>query len=437
MSRTASYGARRPANAAQAGVDFDAILRSILFVAVFLAVWISFHPFKNLSEATTQITEGGDVANQIGFSTIFLMLAAWLCFNEPGRLMLLLRPALLAVLAWFLVTTLVSWEPALSARRVAFMLVIMSIAGMTLLLPKNLRHFADLLAITVLIVLAVCYLGVFLIPQYAVHQSTDYLEPAHQGDWRGVFEHKNEAGANMVLFIFVGMFVARVRSLALGGIIVALATIFLIFSESKTAIGVLIPVMVISHVIVHGRRPWFGLALAIGIIAFFNLASVGSVAFAWVRDLISLVLPDITYTGRTEIWQFALDHVMVHPIFGYGYGAFWGTDQVVYGMASHADWANTAEHAHNSYLNLALLIGLPGLALIVLWSVILPITDFSKLPANAPSRPLQILFLRACLFGMLASCFESVIFQELAEGSFLFMVGALGLRYLSATRVRI
>jgi O-antigen ligase len=289
----------------------------------------------------------------------------------------------------------------------------------------------------VLIVLAVCYLGVFLIPQYAVHQSTDYLEPAHQGDWRGVFEHKNEAGANMVLFIFVGMFVARVRSFALGGIIVALATIFLIFSESKTAIGVLIPVMLISHVIVHSRRPWFGLALAIGIIAFFNLASVGSVAFAWVRDLISLVLPDITYTGRTEIWQFALDHVMVHPIFGYGYGAFWGTDQVVYGMASHADWANTAEHAHNSYLNLALTIGLPGLALIVLWSVILPITDFSKLPANAPSRPLQILFLRACLFGMLASCFESVIFQELAEGSFLFMVGALGLRYLSATRVRI
>jgi hypothetical protein len=30
-----------------------------------------------------------------------------------------------------------------------------------------------------------------------------------------------------------------------------------------------------------------------------------------------------------------------------------------------------------------------------------------------------------------------VIFHELAEGSFLFMVGALGLRYLSATRIRI
>ena len=311
MSQTASYGTHRPANAAQAGANLDTILRSILFVAVFLSVWISFHPFKSLAEATSQVTEGGDVANQIGFSTIFLMLAAWLCFNEPGRLMLLLRPALLAVLAWFVVTTLTSWEPALAARRVAFMLVIMSIAGMTLLLPKNLRHFADLLAITVLIVLTVCYLGVFLIPQYAVHQANDYLEPAHEGDWRGVFEHKNEAGANMVLFIFVGLFVARVRSVALGGVIVVLATIFLIFTESKTAIGVLVPVMVISHVIVHSRRPWPGLALTIGVIAAFNLASVGSVAFAWVRDLISMVLPDVTYTGRTEIWQFALDHVMV------------------------------------------------------------------------------------------------------------------------------
>jgi O-antigen ligase len=385
MSQAAGYGARRPTDAAAAGVDFDTLIRSVLFVAVFLAVWISFHPFKSLSDPVSQITEGGDVANQIGFSSIFLMLAGWLCFNQPGRLMLLLRPALLAVLAWFALSVLASWEPALAA----------------------------------------------------VHQATDYLEPAHQGDWRGVFEHKNEAGANMVLFIFVGLFVAHVRSFALGGIIVALATIFLIFTESKTAIGVLVPVMVISHVIIHNRRPGLGLAITIGVIAVFNLSSVGSVAFAWVRDLISLVLPDVTYTGRTEIWQFALDHVMVHPIFGYGYGAFWGTDQVVYGMASHSMWANTAEHAHNSYLNLAISIGLPGLALIVLWAVILPVTDFCKLAPDAPSRPLQILFLRACLFGMLASCFESVIFQELAEGSFLFMVGALGLRYLSATRIRI
>jgi hypothetical protein len=45
MSQAAGYGAHRPTDAAQAGVDFDTLIRSVLFVAVFLAVWISFHPF--------------------------------------------------------------------------------------------------------------------------------------------------------------------------------------------------------------------------------------------------------------------------------------------------------------------------------------------------------------------------------------------------------
>ena len=70
-----------------------------------------------------------------------------------------------------------------------------------------------------------------------------------------MFAHKNEAGATMVLFIFVGFFVARVRSFALGGVIVALAAIFLIFTQSKTAIGVLPLTLILSHVIIRSRRP--------------------------------------------------------------------------------------------------------------------------------------------------------------------------------------
>ena len=129
---------RRPA------VDLDTLIRSVLFVAVFLAVWISFHPFQSLSlTAAWQVTEGGDVANQIGFSTMFLRWRPGLCCHEPPRLMLLLRPALIARAGLVrAVASLASWEPALAARRLAFTLVIMSIAGMTLLLPKNLRHFA-------------------------------------------------------------------------------------------------------------------------------------------------------------------------------------------------------------------------------------------------------------------------------------------------------
>jgi len=438
MSRMAPPGLQTSVGpAAAAAVDLDTLVRGVLFVSTFLATWISFHPFKDLGQPPPEITGGGDLANQVGFTVIFLILAAWTWFHEPSRLSLLLRPTLIATLAWFALTILTSWEPALAARRVAFMFVIMSISGMALLLPKNLRHFGDLMAVTVLIVLAACYFGVFLLPQYSIHHATDFLEPEHAGDWRGVFGQKNEAGANMVLFIFVGLFVARTRSFVLGTVIVVLSLVFLAFTQSKTAIGMLAPVLILSHVIIHGRRPFVGVALVIAVLAVFNLFSVGTVVFEPVRNLIESVMPDATFTGRTEIWQFALDHMMVHPILGYGFGAFWGTPEVVYGMSGNSIWANTAEHAHNSYLNLAITVGLPGLALVIVWGVILPILDFYRLAPDTSSRPLQILFLRACLFGLLASSLESVIFQELAEGSFLYLTGVLGLRYLSVTRVRV
>jgi O-antigen ligase len=40
-------------------------------------------------------------------------------------------------------------------------------------------------------------------------------------------------------------------------------------------------------------------------------------------------------------------------------------------MGGYEIWANTAGHAHNGYLDLALTIGIPGAALVTLWLVVL------------------------------------------------------------------
>lgn len=420
-----------------AAIDADTLVRSILFIGVFLSVWISFHPFQDRANATTAITEGGDLVNQAAFSAMFLALAAWTYHHEPRRLLLLLRPALIATLAWCAISVVTSWEPALSARRFAFALVLMSISGMALLLPKNLRHFSDLMAVVALTVLAVCYLGVLLAPQLAIHQATDFLEPEHAGSWRGLFTHKNQAAATMVLIIFVGMFVARMRSFALGGLIVALASIFLAFTQSKTAIGVLPFVFLLAAIIARSRKPGTGVVLVVAILAMFNLFSVGTVVFEPVRGLVELIMPDATFTGRTDIWQFALQAVGQRPITGYGFSAFWGTDQVVFGPSENSTWASAATDAHNAYLNLAVTIGLPGLVLAIIWIVILPIADYYRLPRVANTAPLRTLFLRVCLFGIFASCFESAIFQQVGEVWFMYMTAAFGFRYLSVTPVKV
>ena len=111
----------------------------------------------------------------------------------------------------------------ISARRLAFALITIGLAGMVLLLPKNIRQFSEVMAAVVLVVLIVCYLGVFFAPQLSIHQATDFGEPELAGDWRGVFGHKNDAGATMALFVLIGLFVVSVRSFIVGGTIVVLA----------------------------------------------------------------------------------------------------------------------------------------------------------------------------------------------------------------------
>jgi len=405
----------------------------VLLAAVFLLVWISFRPYENLSTAQ-EVTETGNLVNQIGYSLLFLLLAAWCLGHDANRLLVLLRPVLVVTLLWFALCVITSWEPSLSARRFAFTLVTVGLAGMALLLPKNVRHFSDVMAVVVLIVLAACYLGVFLLPEQAIHQTNDYIEPELAGDWRGVFSHKNEASAAMVLFVFIGLFIARARSVRVGALIVALALVFLLFTKSKTSIAMLPITLIVSALLTRIHRPSVGISLVLCVVVAFNILSIGSIYLEPVRDLLDMVLTDTSFTGRTDIWQFALDRVAQRPITGYGFAAFWGTKQVVYGMSGTSIWANTAAHAHNAYLNLALTVGIPGSILATLWLVVLPVVDFFR-SADAPAAaPLKILFLRVCLFAAFGSCFESMLIEESTLGLFLFMA-AFGLRFLSVSHV--
>ena len=430
-----SYGTPSSVNpAAAAALNLDTFVPSVLFVAAFLAVATSFHPFPDLS-APPDITDAGDRLNQFGFLLLFLATGAWVLLHNPARIWPLLRPTLLMVLGWCALSVLMSWEPSLAARRFAYALLVMSIAGMLLLLPKNLRHFADLLTAVALIVLALCYLGVLFAPNLSIHQASDFVEPDLAGDWRGLFSHKNEAGAVMVMFIFVGLFVARARSVFLGLLIAILAAIFLIFTHSKTALALLLPVLLISAMIGRWRRPAIGIAVMLSLVIAMNLFSVGSLYLGSVRDVLGALLPDPSFTGRTDIWQFALDHVAQRPITGYGFASFWGTSQVVYGMGGSSIWANAAAQAHNSYVNLALTIGIPGSALVAFWLIALPLADYYRAGSEPAADPLRLLLLRICLYGALASCFESIYFQ-MGDVWFMLLIAVFGLRLLSVARLR-
>ena len=410
----------------------DILIRSVLIAAVFLSLWISFRPFAPLDEPI-EVTDAGNLVNQLGYTTLFVLLAAWNMAHQPQRLLLLVRPVLIATLFWFALSVATSWDPAVSARRLVFACVTIGIAGMVLLVPKSPRHFADVLAVVVLIVLAACYLGVLLVPTLSIHQASDVLEPELAGDWRGVFGHKNEASAAMVLFVFIGIFIARVRNLGLGTLIVVLALPFLFFTHSKTAMAALPLTLIVSVIMARVTKPRNGITVALGLLVALNLLSIGSIYIPPIRAVTEAIMPDATFTGRTDIWQFAIDHVLQRPITGYGFATFWGTEQVVYGM-SGATWANTASHAHNGFVDLALTTGIPGSALVTLWLIVLPLFDYYRAPETPDSADLKMLFLRICLLAAYESCFET-IFTQLGSLWLILIAAAFGLRYLAVSRV--
>jgi O-antigen ligase len=259
------------------------------------------------------------------------------------------------------------------------------------------------------------------------------LEPELAGDWRGVFGHKNEASAAMVLFVFIGIFIARVRSLGFGAVIVALALPFLYFTHSKTAMAALPLSLIVSIVMARAAKPANGVAVALGLLLALNLVSIGSIYIPPIHALIEAIMPDATFTGRTDVWKFAVDHVLQRPITGYGFAAFWGTEQVVYGMTG-ATWANTASHAHNGFVDLALTIGIPGSALVTLWLIVLPLFDYYRAPDEPASAALRMLFLRICLFAAYDSCFETM-FTQLGALWLILIAAAFGLRFLAVSRV--
>jgi len=409
------------------------IVRTALLAAVFLVLCISFQPFQSLAEAP-DASPSGNVVTQVGYSILFLLLAAWCLFHEPRRLLMLARPVFIGTLCWVFLCVVTSWEPSLSARRFAFALLTIGIAGMVMLLAKSTRHFGDTLGVVVLIVLLASYFGVIFAPELSIHQATDFAEPELAGDWRGVFAHKNTAGAIVALFIFVGLFVARARSLLFGGLLVALSVPFLVLTGSKTSIVLLPVVLIVSFVIARMCCAYFGVGFALLILVAFNVLTVGSIYIAPVHDFLVATMSDPTFTGRTDVWRFSVAQIMAHPIAGYGFSTFWGTEEVLYGMGANSSWANTAGHAHNGYLELALTLGIPGMVLMILWLIVLPIRDYYRASRDPASVALNLLFLRICLFGAYQSCFESG-FMEVGVLWFFPILAAFGLRFSAVARV--
>ena len=161
-----------------------------------------------------------------------------------------------------------------------------------------------------------------------------------------------------------------------------------------------------------------------------NLLTVGSVLSPALGAMTRLLPLDPTFTGRSDIWEFALAAVAEKPIIGHGYAAFWD-DVTARQTAQGAEWATSAAHSHNSYLDLAVTIGLPGLMLVILVFVLAPLGNFQSAQTHNRSGALAKLFLTVWLFGLFYGTTETFLLERQNPIWFMFALAAAGLHFLA------
>jgi O-antigen ligase len=346
----------------------------------------------------------------------------------------LLSPGYLAIGGWIAVMVVMSIEPGTSARRLVLALCVAAVAASLMLLPKTQIELRQWLAAAILALLAVCYLGVLLVPNLSIHMATDAQEPLLAGAWRGVFGHKNMAAGMMAMLLFLGIYVIRAGSSLAGGIAVGLTLLFLINTEGKSAMALCLAVLVLTSLATVIRSFWLRALVLLMPLVLLNMIGIGSVVSENLAAISKLLPLDTSFTGRTDIWTFGLQVAQLKPWTGYGFSAFWGSS-AVRNLPQGMEWAATAAHSHNGYLDITLATGLPGLALLIAAFVIGPLRDFHAADEGGNNGPLAQALLQVWLFGLYLSSMESFFFDRADPMWFTMMMAMFGLHYLARFRL--
>jgi O-antigen ligase len=414
-----------------AGLNAVQAARCLVAVAALLLVLVTLDPFPDLRSEDVATVVGGRMAlAYVSWGLLAAVAVLFVIATDAPSLKSLVTPLHLCLVGWMLINIVFSESRGVSMQRFALAASVTSIAVLLPLLPPTQRSFNLCLGGAALVLLMLCYLGVFLAPQYSIHTALDITEPQLAGDWRGSFGHKNVASPVMTILVYVGIYLSAVGSFVMGPAIALLAGVFLIFTGGKTSSVLCLAIYALASLVYVTRSLWLKRIICFAPLIVMNLLTVGSVLSPALGSVTRLLPVDPTFTGRSDIWEFALAAVAEKPIIGHGYAAFWD-DVTERQTAKGSEWAVTAAHSHNSYLDLAITIGLPGLLLVILIFVLAPLRNFQAVQAHNRSNALGKLLLTIWLFGLYFGTTETFLLERQNPVWFMFALAAAGLHFLA------
>lgn len=210
----------------------------------------------------------------------------------------------------------------------------------------------------------VALLGMAILGLYA---AMILLDPglALRGAWSGGFANPNVFGLFMFMLVCVITCSLHVNRAVLPGlvvIVVAVAALLIFSSRSRSgllALGMFLATYYIWPYI--GRRASFGFAYLLGVIALIVFLTFSGAERIQLPPILNVLLEDFSSSyeknvdsGRSQLWNAALDLISDRPLFGWGTGS---TTQNV---------LNSGLSFHNWYLTVAYHFGLVGITLYII-----------------------------------------------------------------------
>ncbi|HEY7299566.1 MAG TPA: O-antigen ligase family protein [Xanthobacteraceae bacterium] len=186
----------------------------------------------------------------------------------------------------------------------------------------------------------------------------------------GYFASKNYLGefaAVAFLLSFHEILNSSVMRRATGAVIALIATALIIWSNSKTAFGLMFLAPATAWIVLKIRKTT---RISSAMILFsipLCYVVLSAVLGLSMNRLSYMLYGDPTFTGRTIIWDFASSEIARSPLFGWGYQSFWLIGPNAPSVIDAPGWVKTMPNAHNGYLDTKLELGYLGYFLLLIF----------------------------------------------------------------------
>ncbi|MCM3023155.1 O-antigen ligase family protein [Weizmannia ginsengihumi] len=216
-------------------------------------------------------------------------------------------------------------------------------------------------------IMTICsYITVYVYPSWGL------MTESFVGLWRGIFTHKNLLSVFSCFHIMISIFLLlnekKFANRFIYFFVAILQLLLIFFSGSSTGIVTLVIATIFSLSLVFIIKIKNKYLLAAFSTFYLFLISLSIyITIDLIGKIVSAFGKDLTFSGRTIIWQAVIQMIKEKPLFGYGYGTFWQVGSLTYNYVNeYVPDTDFHLQSHNGFLDIFTSIGLVGFILIMI-----------------------------------------------------------------------